>query len=619
MSAGARHQLVHVIHHNKAKYDQAWFGKGQCVLIVEKVHTADGKMVKRVIKQENPSIVYHVTKPEHQADHKLAELAYPAEKCDEYESPIDQVDRHVAELTGQMAYYNETRGPGANRRRRKLHDNIWLHGSDANVVDSYIDRFMEYYKDCLDTTSPLDLAFADIEVDPVDHVGFPDEFEAPVPVNLISYFHAPTKKLTQFIGRFSVLENPLIAEFEADLEMNNLRVLAEVNRAPLEKERRDKEGNKLPPLLPKDTPWEIILGKLGLAEGVEDENGIEVDPDPECQAVLRCVEVEFRFFDDELSLIRDFLHQVNEVDRPDIISWWNMRFDANTLMNRLRKLGCDPEYEFTPKDFRPWVLADYSQDTFNTEPTDNGDVFTVTSYTIWNDQMLLYAQLRKASGKKESYGLDFTLQSELKESKYEYEGSIRDLAYRDFMSFIIYGAIDVVPMAALEAKTEDIALAYQLSMTTRTRFHKIMKKTICLRNLAAMFYRERGLILSNNRNRNKERTDSAQFRGAFVADPKLMGHNGILVGGQPSDRVFDDVVDFDATSLYPSIILATNIDASGQIGRLVIPQDDGTDADSSLLVETWASGDMVEVGREWLGLPGVAELAGLVLGSEQHA
>lgn len=82
------------------------------------------------------------------------------------------------------------------------------------------------------------------------------------------------------------------------------------------------------------------------------------------------------------------------------------------------------------------------------------------------------------------------------------------------MSFLIYGGIDVVPMAALEARTEDIALAYQLSMMTRTRFHKIMKKTICLRNLAEIFYRERGLALSNNRNRNKERTDSAKFRGA---------------------------------------------------------------------------------------------------------
>jgi hypothetical protein len=150
-------------------------------------------------------------------------------------------------------------------------------------------------------------------------------------------------------------------------------------------------------------------------------------------------------------------------------------------------------------------------------------------------------------------------------------------------------------------------------MITRTRFHKILKKTTCLRNLAEDFYREQGLALSNNRNKNKERTDSAKFRGAFVASPRLMAPTGVTIGGKPSDRIFDNVVDFDATSLYPSIITSTNIDATGQVGRIVIPNEDGTDGESSLLMETWACGDILEVGKEWLGLPGLAELAELVL------
>ena len=85
------------------------------------------------------------------------------------------------------------------------------------------------------------------------------------------------------------------------------------------------------------------------------------------------------------------------------------------------------------------------------------------------------------------------------------------------------------------------------------------------------------------------------------------------LAGKRSNRIFDNVVDFDATSLYPSIITSTNTDAEGQVGRLVIPQEDGTDKDSSLLVESFASGDIIEQGRDWLGLPGLAELAELVL------
>ena len=504
-----RRQLINAIHHGKARFDERWFGKGQCVLIVEKLRTEDGRVVKRVVKRENPTVRYCVTAPAFRAQHTLPEHSYPLERCEEFESPVEQLDRHVAELTEQMDYYNETRGPGATRRRRKLHDHRWVHGSDINLVDHFIDRYMETFKAELDTTSPLDMAFADIEVDPIDHVGFPDENDAPCPVNLITYFHKPTKRLVQFVLRNAVRENPQIAEFEQNAEHWRNFILCEVNRAILEQQRYDAANDvKLAPLVEPGCDWSIIAAQLGLraAEGIE--------PDPESVAAMRCKSVEFHFYDTEEELLLDFLYLVNEVDRPDVLAWWNMAFDIKTIINRLRKLGIDYEQAFTPKDFHPWAAADYRDDTFNTEPTDRNDTFDVTAYTIYVDQMLLYAQLRKQGGKKESYTLDYTLRAEIGENKVEYEGSIRDLAYRDFPKFMLYGAIDVVPLATLEDKIEDIALAYQLSMTTRTRFQKIMKKTVCLRNLAAVFYRERGLVLSNNRNKNKERTDSEKFKGA---------------------------------------------------------------------------------------------------------
>jgi hypothetical protein len=97
-----------------------------------------------------------------------------------------------------------------------------------------------------------------------------------------------------------------------------------------------------------------------------------------------------------------------------------------------------------------------------------------------------------------------------------------------------------------------------------------------------------------------------------------MDTTGAPIGGNQSDRVFENVVDFDATSLYPSIILATNIDATGQCGRLVLPQPDGTDADSSLLMQAWASGDPLEVGARWLGLPDLADLCEIVFADAEQ-
>jgi hypothetical protein len=602
-----RHQLINVIHHNMALYHSDWFGKGQCVMLVEKLHFPDGTTKKQVLKVEKPTQQYSLTAPEFQAEHELPELAYPSNRCELYESPIDQLDRHVAELTGQMAYYNETKGPGANRRRRKLHDHRWLHGSDANIADAYIDRYMEKYakEGVLDTTSPLEQAFADIEVDGVDYRGFPDERIAPVPVNLITYFHRPTRKMTQFILRNTVRDNPAIAQFESDTGYWLVRLMAEYNRAPLEKARKGADGVKLAPLVPKDCEWEVIAGQIGLTEGV--------DADPDSVAACRLQDLDLLFYDTELELLEAFFHLVNEVDRPDTLAYWNASFDIRTMMGRVQQLGFNPAEAFSPQDFRPWCIADYNEDTFNAlKPTESGDVFTVSAYTIYIDQMLLYAQLRKAGGLKESYSLDFTIEAELGQNKLEFAGPISQFSYNDFPRFVEYGGKDVLPMADLEDKTEDIAQAYQLSMVTRTRFHKILKKTVCLRNLANVYYRDRGLTLSNNRNRNKERIDTEKFRGAFVADPQLMGATGIIMGGTRSDRVFDDVVDFDATALYPSIIIGFNIDQSGQVGRLVTLDEYGQDVNSFTLMENWACGDPLEVGREWLGLPGVAELAELV-------
>jgi hypothetical protein len=391
--------------------------------------------------------------------------------------------------------------------------------------------------------------------------------------------------------------NPQIAAFEAELESHQDRILCEVNRAPLEKAS----------LIPANCPWTDIAALLGQADDEARSKAWET---------CRCVQVEILFHDTELEAILAFLNVINEVDRPDTMAFWNASFDINTIMNRLRKLGVDPEEAFTPLDFGRWCLADYQVDTFNTQESDRGDTFTAASYTIWVDQMLLYASLRKQAGKKDSYSLDFTLRAELGEGKLAYEGSIRDFAYRDYARFMTYGALDVVPMATLEEKTDDIATAYQLSQVTRTRFHKVMKKTVCLRNLAVPFFRERGFTLSNNHNRNRERTEEAEkFQGGFVADPRLMEATGTEIGGSPSDRIFDDVVDEDAAAMYPSILLAFNIDALGQLGRLMRVTADGqAEKPASDLAEAWAAGDDVELGKRWFGLPGLGELAADVLG-----
>jgi len=226
------------------------------------------------------------------------------------------------------------------------------------------------------------------------------------------------------------------------------------------------------------------------------------------------------------------------------------------------------------------------------------------------DQMLAYGNLRKTAKKKESYSLDYTLRSELKESKLEYEGSIRDFAYRNYFDFLLYGALDVTPMLTLEQQLGDIALMYTLSMLTRTRYHYVLKKTICLRNFAAKFYEDRGFVLSNNRNKNIEH-EKTSFKGAFVCDPLLQESTGTAIGGIKSNRIFDWVTDYDLKSLYPSIIMAFNIDPTGQRAILSLPNGDGTEADGSELISSMVSGEITDAYKEVFNLPSLEKLIGV--------
>jgi hypothetical protein len=63
----------------------------------------------------------------------------------------------------------------------------------------------------------------------------------------------------------------------------------------------------------------------------------------------------------------------------------------------------------------------------------------------------------------------------------------------------------------------------------------------------------------------------------------------------------------DLSSLYPSIILAYNIDSSTQLGKLLLYNDEGEDIGYKFM-DSLSSKDYVNIGIEWFNLPTVKEL-----------
>lgn len=92
-----------------------------------------------------------------------------------------------------------------------------------------------------------------------------------------------------------------------------------------------------------------------------------------------------------------------------------------------------------------------------------------------------------------------------------------------------------------------------------------------------------------------------------VANPMLLGENGMQLFGTKSDRVFETVIDLDLSSLYPSIILAFNIDANTMAGK-ILPAEGEVHVDETAYVPTIVENCKTQIGKMFLNLPTFQEV-----------
>ena len=451
--------------------------------------------------------------------------------------------------------FYETMKKSPYQAKKKYHQLPYVFNSDMDIEDFWKGKFLDTFESNKDK---LTKGYFDIEVDSIDYPGFPDEHEAPCPINAVTYVDQETKTSHTFLLRNK--HNPLIKEFEGEIEEF---------KKYLKTKLRD------------DFDYKIYM------------------------------------FDSELALIREFFNIVNEC-KPDFNLAWNARFDLVTLLNRIEKLGgdkndivCHPDFD---EDFK---FAYFSEDTRNQKPGDKNDSFSCASYTLYYDQLILYASLRKGMGEKESYSLSNIAQEELNDDKLDYSdtGNIKTLPYEDYKMFVEYNIKDVFLLYELENKNSDCEMLYQLAKTTRTRINKAMKKTTSLKNMAAKFYEEQGFIIGNNHNQRigndkDDDTPSEKFEGAMVADPELNGYNGAMINGKRSKYIYEKVIDFDLSSLYPSIIRTFNIDTTTQYGRLlidgIVPSKENDPAMN--FIDRLTTKNYIELGKDYYNLPSPTDL-----------
>jgi len=246
--------------------------------------------------------------------------------------------------------------------------------------------------------------------------------------------------------------------------------------------------------------------------------------------------VELRIFNDEKSMILDFIKYFKECDSDFICGWNFINFDMEYIYNRL-----------------PQIKISQSKLSQFGEFYVNGAYFQCNlPGTVVLDQEYLYKMFTFT--KKENYKLGFIAQEELGKTKVELPLPINEMYWKMFNKYIEYSIRDTDLLLELEDKLKHINLLNELRVICNTSFQAGASSFGQIDSIMVSFLKGRGLSSKNSNPHIKKE----KYPGAFVYEP---------IPG-----IYNKVTDFDFTSLYPSIIMTYNIGVNNFVMKTKDPQ-----------------------------------------------
>jgi len=345
-------------------------------------------------------------------------------------------------------------------------------------------------------------------------------------------------------------------------------------------------------------------------------------------------EFHINIFDKEIELLKitfTLLHKM----KPDFILIWNMAYDIPAIIKRLNALGEDPRAYFCHSDFdTPYIRYNYDN-IYKNDFKNKSESFDCTSYSVWGDQMLQYAGIRKAKSDYGGVSLDNVANIELKAEKRRYSKKTVNVingAIEEYWNFVKYSINDVLLQYGIDKRTGDLQSLFEQSIYGGTRLSKTLKQSVYLKNVFALdYFKVYDIIPKNNdnvsyiNNKSEEEAvdkdiitelgeidyDDISLPGAVVGDPTLNEPNGVVILGKQSNAYFKYVCDLDYSSMYPNIKISSNIGPHTQYARLIIDKqiikDENPDNNPKFIrggkfIEDLETCDGFKVG-EWMGLP----------------
>lgn len=238
-------------------------------------------------------------------------------------------------------------------------------------------------------------------------------------------------------------------------------------------------------------------------------------------------------YDSEEAMLAGFFDMVKKFD-PDIFTGWNIKnFDLPYIVNRAERI-CSESFA---NKLSPWGFLR------KREHAANGRVYY--SVDIPGYMTLDYIELyKKFSGtNQESYALAYISEVELGETKVDYSdyGSLREFYKKNYQKFFEYNVQDTLLVEKLEKKLRLIELAVSISYEAKINFDGVFFSTRIWESICYDYLKDHKIVPALKQFYEKDE----QFIGAYVKE---------VVPG-----FYHNIVIFDATSLYPSIIMQFNI------------------------------------------------------------
>lgn len=245
--------------------------------------------------------------------------------------------------------------------------------------------------------------------------------------------------------------------------------------------------------------------------------------------------VRFEYCGSEPELLRKFLVEWRDADIDVVVGWNSSRFDIPYIVNRIRKvLGDKAVNALSP-------FGKYYNNGVVREKKLVGDEIGYEIVGIADyDYMDLYKKF--SNTRPESYSLNYIAYSELGEKKVDYseEGSLRELAEKNYQKFIEYNVHDALLVEKLEAKLRFINIALTMVYMTKARHQDAFGMLKLWDSLLYNKMLDKGIQIPND-----IKSEEAQIVGGYVKAPIIGLHKWI--------------VSFDLASLYPSIIIQHNL------------------------------------------------------------